>query len=239
MKKLSLVVVLLASGWAQTGAALVNFTGIAFEPAALGLCTPPLSLYYCNAIPKPTTPTPAQPTAPAPQPATPSAATSGSPSATLRATASTVNSGQTTQLSWSSQSADRCVASGAWSGTLPASGTRVVGPLSRSSTFTLTCSGGGGSAIAMTSVSVLGQLQVRWKAPTKNADGTPLTDLAGYRIYYGQSSGHYDGVQDIRNPAATTGQLRLPTGSYYVAATALDRDGNESRHSNEVVKTVQ
>ncbi len=231
MKKLSLVVVLLASGWAQTGAALINFTGIALEPATLGLCTPPLSLYYCNAIPKPT--------APAPQPATPPAAGSGSPSATLRATAATVNSGQTTQLSWSSQSADRCMASGAWSGILPASGTRVVGPLSRSSTFTLTCSGGGGSAIAMTSVEVLGQLQVRWRAPTKNADGTPLTDLAGYRIYYGQSSGHYDGVQDIRNPAATTGGLRLPTGSYYVAATALDRDGNESRHSNEVVKTVQ
>jgi hypothetical protein len=29
-----------------------------------------------------------------------------------------------------------------------------------------------------------------WDAPTTNADGTPLTDLAGYRIYYGTTSGN-------------------------------------------------
>ncbi|MFQ5610302.1 MAG: putative Ig domain-containing protein, partial [Woeseiaceae bacterium] len=32
-----------------------------------------------------------------------------------------------------------------------------------------------------------GSVTVSWTAPTLNADGTPLVDLAGYRIYYGPS----------------------------------------------------
>jgi hypothetical protein len=27
-----------------------------------------------------------------------------------------------------------------------------------------------------------------WEAPSLNSDGTPLTDIAGYRLYYGQAS---------------------------------------------------
>ncbi len=36
-----------------------------------------------------------------------------------------------------------------------------------------------------------GDATLSWDPPTTNADGTPLTDLAGYRIYYGTSSGSY------------------------------------------------
>ena len=38
-----------------------------------------------------------------------------------------------------------------------------------------------------------------WDAPTTNADGTPLTDLAGYKVYYGPSSGNYSQAIDVGN----------------------------------------
>jgi len=38
-----------------------------------------------------------------------------------------------------------------------------------------------------------------WNAPTTSADGTPLTDLAGYKIYYGTSSRAYSTAIDVGN----------------------------------------
>ena len=32
-----------------------------------------------------------------------------------------------------------------------------------------------------------GVLDASWTAPTTNTDGSPLTDLASYRVYYGSS----------------------------------------------------
>ena len=29
------------------------------------------------------------------------------------------------------------------------------------------------------------EVTLSWDPPTTNADGTPLTDLAGYKVYYG------------------------------------------------------
>src|SRR3990172_7689128 len=36
-----------------------------------------------------------------------------------------------------------------------------------------------------------GDAILSWDAVTTNADGTPITDLAGYRVYFGTSSGIY------------------------------------------------
>jgi len=36
--------------------------------------------------------------------------------------------------------------------------------------------------------SVLGNATISWTPPTQNVDGTALTDLAGYKIYYGTSA---------------------------------------------------
>jgi hypothetical protein len=35
----------------------------------------------------------------------------------------------------------------------------------------------------------VGQATLSWTAPDENTDGTPLINLAGYRIYYGTSRG--------------------------------------------------
>jgi hypothetical protein len=72
-----------------------------------------------------------------------------------------------------------------------------------------------------------------WNAPTKNADGTPLTDLAGYGVYYGTSSHNYSKNVNVGSETtykATNLQLGVP---YYFAVTAYDSSGNESKYSNE------
>jgi hypothetical protein len=80
-------------------------------------------------------------------------------------------------------------------------------------------------------------LSVCWTAPTQNVDGSPLTDLDGYNIYHGPSSRNYNGVAVVPDAGATCADVAgLPAGTYFVAMTALDADGNESGLSNEVLK---
>ncbi len=160
------------------------------------------------------------------------------PSVDLASASDIVNQGETVQLTWSSQQADSCAASGGWSGTRPTSGSATVGPLNGSTTFTLTCSGAGGNAVAMLSVAVLDVVTLNWVPPTENVDGSPLTDLAGYRIYYGEQSRAYTEELAVSDAAATGQNVELRSGSYYFAMTALDADGNESAYSNEVVMVV-
>lgn len=76
-----------------------------------------------------------------------------------------------------------------------------------------------------------------WDAPTTNADGTLLADLAGYKIYYGNASGSYS--EAVTVGAVTNYVLTdLAPGTYYIAVTAYNSAGAESDYSNEVTKTV-
>lgn len=78
-----------------------------------------------------------------------------------------------------------------------------------------------------------------WTAPTMNEDGTSLADLAGYRIYYGKSSGSYTNTIQIDNPTVTTYLVdNLSPDTYYFAATAFNASGVESRYSGEAIKTL-
>ena len=72
---------------------------------------------------------------------------SSAPTVTLSADSTQIQSGQGVRLTWSSTGASSCTASGAWLGSEPTSGSAVaVGPLTANSTFTLTCSGPGGTS---------------------------------------------------------------------------------------------
>ena len=81
-------------------------------------------------------------------------------------------------------------------------------------------------------------LMLSWNAPTTNEDGTALTDLAGYRLYYGTRSGQYDQVVTVGS--YTTAELEgLYQGTtYYLTVTAYDIYGNESDFSNEIQHTI-
>jgi hypothetical protein len=59
-------------------------------------------------------------------------------------------------LAWSSAHATACSASGNWSGSLPVSGTQATGPVNSPTTYSLTCSGAGGtSAPTMATVNII------------------------------------------------------------------------------------
>src|SRR5690606_19422435 len=85
-----------------------------------------------------------------------------------------------------------------------------------------------------------GSATIVWAAPTTRTDGTPLLDLAGYRLYWGRSAGDYTRSTTIDNPGVTTYVVDgLTSGTWYFAATALDSTGLESRFSNAISSTVQ
>ena len=85
----------------------------------------------------------------------------------------------------------------------------------------------------------LGSMSLSWTAPTENTDGSVLTDLAGYKLYYGRSAGRYDRSIRIDNPTVTSYLIDdLLPATYYVAATSFNAAGIESTFSNEAVKTV-
>ena len=85
----------------------------------------------------------------------------------------------------------------------------------------------------------LGSVTLSWNPPTENTDGTPLTDLAAYRIYFGTRSGQYDNEIQIDNPGITTYVVdNLSPDTYYFSATAVNTSGMESSYSGEAVRTV-
>ncbi len=83
-----------------------------------------------------------------------------------------------------------------------------------------------------------GSVTLSWNPPTVNQNGTSLTDLAGYKLYYGGTPGNYTSVIDIGN--ITTYQISyLSDGrTYYFSVSAYDTSGNESGLSNEVSKVA-
>jgi hypothetical protein len=83
-----------------------------------------------------------------------------------------------------------------------------------------------------------GQATVSWIPPTTYTDGTPLTNLAGYKLYYGTASGSYSQVLNVGNVTVDTVTNLTDGLTYYFAATAYDASGVESVLSAEVSKTV-
>jgi hypothetical protein len=68
------------------------------------------------------------------------------PTVSLSASPSTVTSGSTGTLTWSSSNATSCSGTGSWSGTKATTGSEVTPSLTATSTFTISCTGAGGTA---------------------------------------------------------------------------------------------
>jgi len=84
-------------------------------------------------------------------------------------------------------------------------------------------------------------VKLSWVAPSAREDNSVLvlSDIAGFRIYYGVTPGDYSDTVDIDDHTATQAVLAgLPSGTYYVAVTTVDVDGRESTYSAEVVVTL-
>ena len=78
------------------------------------------------------------------------------------------------------------------------------------------------------------QVTIACDMPTLNTDGTPLTDLAGVKAYYGTTSGEYAHHIDagMADTFSVTGLVEGAT--YFLACTAYKTSGLESAFSAEV-----
>ncbi len=81
--------------------------------------------------------------------------------------------------------------------------------------------------------------KLSWSPPTTNVDGTPLTDLGGYKIYCGIAARTYNVIKDVGNVVEyLILNMVSKDGTYFCAVTAYDTTGNESAYSNEVSFTI-
>jgi uncharacterized membrane protein len=104
--------------------------------------------------------------------------------------------------------------------------------------ITVTASGASNSPrqipVSLTlSTTVAGTANLTWDANTDS-------DLAGYKVYQGTSSGTYAAsVSTIPKGTTSYTVAGLQTGTtYFFIITAYDNAGNESLHSNEVSKSI-
>jgi hypothetical protein len=85
----------------------------------------------------------------------------------------------------------------------------------------------------------IGSATLSWQPPTTRTDGSPLANLAGYRIRYGTSSGSFPNVVVIQNGGVTSAVVGdLPPATYYFVISAYDAIGLESAFSSPVSKTI-
>jgi hypothetical protein len=85
----------------------------------------------------------------------------------------------------------------------------------------------------------LGAATLTWLPPTENTDGSPIDDLAGYRIRYGRLAGELTGLQSIPNPGITSAVVEnLASGTWYFTVSAYNASGVESDYSNVAQKTI-
>ena len=105
------------------------------------------------------------------------------------------------------------------------------------------CGGSAGDAPVEITIQepVIDRTSLKWTAPSEREDGTPLSlsEIAGFRIYYGNMSGSYTNRIDITDSSVDESFLSgvLP-GLYYFAVTVIDSDGRESELSEEVSLTI-
>jgi len=148
-------------------------------------------------------------------------------------------------LSWTSYNANYCYASGDWSGTKSLSGSQTTGTLTSSKTYTITCTGSGGSISDSVTVNVSGQT---YNSPSVNirANGydsyvtIPYNNSAdlswtSYNANYCYASGDWSGTKSLSG-SQTTGTL-TSSKNYTITCTGSNGSISDSVIVNVSVQT--
>jgi len=78
-----------------------------------------------------------------------------------------------------------------------------------------------------------------WLPPTQNSDGTILTNLAGYTVYYGTDPNNLSKSVKVSNPGLASYTVTgLTSGTWYFAVTSYSADGVESTRTATVTTTI-
>jgi hypothetical protein len=80
-----------------------------------------------------------------------------------------------------------------------------------------------------------GSATLSWDPPTEREDGSPLSNLAGYRVVYGTSAEELTESDELDNPGLTRHTItNLSAATWYFAVVAYTTRGIESRYSSIV-----
>ncbi len=84
-----------------------------------------------------------------------------------------------------------------------------------------------------------GVAQLKWASPVSKVDGSPLDDLAGYRILYGHAEDELTQSVLLMSPAATSFEFTtLDTGTWYFAIVAVNANGLEGPPTPLAMKSI-
>ena len=84
-----------------------------------------------------------------------------------------------------------------------------------------------------------GVATLRWQQPYAKFDGSPLDDLAGYRIVYGRNADDLDHSVFISDPAQTEFEFStLDSGIWYFAVIAVNANGLEGPPTTAAMKSI-
>ena len=121
-----------------------------------------------------------------------------------------------------------------------------VSALAQPSSQTCLVSNGSGTIVAsnVDNVAVIciinGTASLAWSKPTQNTDGSLLTDLAGYKLYYGTSADSLPNVVDIPSGDTLSYTVQgLNSGTlYYFRISSYNVQNLEGPWSNPASKTL-
>jgi hypothetical protein len=120
-------------------------------------------------------------------------------------------------------------------------GTPITAAVS-SSGSTTTTTPAAGTTVASTPVkttTTTGVATLDWQPPTENSDGSALTNLAGYTVYYGTSPDSLTQSLKVTNPGLTAYTVtNLSSGTWYFAVTSYSSTGVESTRTGTVSTTI-
>lgn len=132
---------------------------------------------------------------------------------------------------WNVPNGTNCQAGGDWSGAKPAQGMEVLTLATGSHSLTLACTVPG--------TPVKASVTLGWQPPTQNVDGTALTNLAGFKLYYGSAANALSQTVSLNNAGLTRYTVEeLSAGTWFFALTALNSAGAESDKSATVSKAL-
>jgi hypothetical protein len=154
-------------------------------------------------------------------------------------TSTTGSAPQTAADSGNSTSGSSTTSGSTTSGSTASGSTTSGSATSGSTTSGSTTTGSVGSTPPTPPVVAGTSVTLGWVAPTQNSNGSPITDLAGYKIHYGTASANYTKVVAVSNPSISRYVLdSLEGGTYFFAITAYNSKGMESALSGEISATL-
>lgn len=125
-------------------------------------------------------------------------------------------------------------------------GTPGAGDVGTTSNVTISVRDQDNASAALTAFSITvqssatGSALLSWTPPTENTDGSPLTNLNGYKVYWGPSAGSYSNTVTLNNQPGLSSYVvdNLTPGTWFFVVTALSTSGVESQFSNAASKTI-